>query len=309
MEDEKVLELYDFRRVPVPDKLLEIKVSREELDRQVWDIAKRALTIGRAADGARAGDLVLVQLCSGNADEEQVQVNLGTGFWNPFLEETLPGMKIGEAKEIVGTEGTQTVTVTDIKRREFPEITDELVCAQGIPSVDTVAKYRDFVKDRIASGLKRRKMQAISGVVIREVIQKSRFGDLTQETERMYEDTRKNMRKTARAKGVSYKELLAGYFPEKIKSTEERERKLKEMCLQQIYEEFLGRGLAAQTGVSYSEADYEEEMRQLAESLQCTVAEMKAKRDYETYLSYAYKEYYAKELYRYFESKFQVEVI
>lgn len=88
-----------------------------------------------------------------DSNGQDAQVEVGGGRLLPGLEEGLIGMTIGETKEIevtmpeghanaevAGKQGTFTVTVKEIKKKELPELNDEF--AQQFGEFETVADMR-----------------------------------------------------------------------------------------------------------------------------------------------------------------------
>lgn len=111
---------------------------------------------------------------------QDAQVEVGPGRLLPGLEEGLLGMKVGETKEIAvtmpddqgkaelaGKQGTFTVTLKEIKKKELPELDDEF--AQQFGDFETLAEMRTKLtemreqqeQERIANDLKVRVIDAL----------------------------------------------------------------------------------------------------------------------------------------------------
>ena len=61
MENRKLMKLYDFRSLKLPEKLLELTVDTERLDKAVAETAGRFLTIEMTDGGIKEGDFVVVE--------------------------------------------------------------------------------------------------------------------------------------------------------------------------------------------------------------------------------------------------------
>lgn len=93
-------------------------------------------------------------------------LQIGSGSFIPGFEEQLVGMKVGEEKDVNVTfpedyhaedlKGKKAVfkcKINSIKRKEVPEMTDEL--AQKVSTFKTVAELREDVKKRLEENAKR----------------------------------------------------------------------------------------------------------------------------------------------------------
>lgn len=92
-------------------------------------------------------------------NKERVTVTLGRGLYNKDLEAALMGKKVGEAVELLVDENSVCATVLELKRKQAPEPTDEMVAQlqvkdqQGNP-ISTVAAYEAYIhQEKIVSTL------------------------------------------------------------------------------------------------------------------------------------------------------------
>lgn len=94
---------------------------------------------------------------------------MGSGSFIPGFEDQLVGLKKGEStdvnvtfpedyfsKELAGKKAVFKVNVQDVKVKEVPEVTDELIAANS--DSKTVAEFREKTMDR----LKRQKLSGHS---------------------------------------------------------------------------------------------------------------------------------------------------
>ena len=145
--------LYDFRKVQVPQKLLELEVSEEAVARELAATAERFLTIETVTDGIRAGDIVQIQFPGEEAGQMQImQINMGLGFAGKALEDGLLGLRRGDEKVLPVENRRIPVQVVSVKRRKVPELTDELIGRLGLENIKTVVQYREYTVGRSRSG-------------------------------------------------------------------------------------------------------------------------------------------------------------
>ena len=116
----------------------------------------RELSRGRvsfaAADGpVEAGFRVTLRTESAlpKFNREKTAVTVGGGLYSREIESALIGMRAGESGSAVVKGEPVSFTVTRVERRVYPELTDELARAQGIPGVETLAQYRAYMASKL----------------------------------------------------------------------------------------------------------------------------------------------------------------
>lgn len=82
-------------------------------------------------------------------NREKTVLTVGSGLFSPEIEALLPGMRAGESASAAVKGEIVDFTVTRVERRVYPELTDELVRAQNIGGVDTLAGYREYMADKL----------------------------------------------------------------------------------------------------------------------------------------------------------------
>ncbi|PIQ61982.1 MAG: trigger factor [Bacteroidetes bacterium CG12_big_fil_rev_8_21_14_0_65_60_17] len=89
----------------------------------------------------------------------------------PQLKEALTGVSAGDETTVTfpgqdGEDRTYAITVKEIKRRELPELTDELVAEITDGKVDTVSGLEEEVRTQLEEGWKKRSRELFEGDVI-----------------------------------------------------------------------------------------------------------------------------------------------
>ncbi len=92
---------------------------------------------------------------------ENYELEIGSGQFIPGFEDQMVGMKAEEertlkvkfpdeyAKELAGKDAEFKVKLHEIKQRVLPELNDEFVKELDIKDVDTVAKWKEFLKGNL----------------------------------------------------------------------------------------------------------------------------------------------------------------
>lgn len=121
------------RSVEVTDELIDAEIEKLRSEHATEEPVERA---------AQAGDLADLGLKFELGGEEQSEdvdgIEIGAGKILPFLDEALPGMKVGESKSVTGSfpdnhqmdkvrgqESTFVIELKELKQRVLPEVDDE----------------------------------------------------------------------------------------------------------------------------------------------------------------------------------------
>lgn len=138
------------------------KVSDEDVDNDIRRMLERMAKVEPVEDRpAKEGDLVILQMAEPNGEVRQTIVEVGKNL--PSFDAGLTGIARGETKTIdliypedyddtalAGTSSHVTVTVSDIKERQIPELTDDLVkemSANQEEKIETVAELKAKLKE------------------------------------------------------------------------------------------------------------------------------------------------------------------
>lgn len=249
--------LYDFRQVTVPEKLLELPVSREAVVGEMTAARERFLTIEPVSDGVQEGDIVAVSIPD-ESGEKRLHINVGRGFCRLFPESELLGMRCGEEKTVVTGDGEIPVRVRSVKRRIVPEMADALAARLGIEGVSSVAELDRYVSGQIADRVKRNKMQVLCEYVVKSVVKNSEFAAIdtgNEEFRMIYSGMREQVAIHAANTKQSVDEALAQIMNMVGQSPERCWQALRESVVDQIKRAALGREYAERDGVSYTRQD------------------------------------------------------
>ncbi len=158
--------LHDFKKVEIPDVLLNVKVDYDIVRERLNDFAERSATIIAPEDAIQTGDYVLV-----NVDGEEGQAAIGTGYYDEVIEKALLGHFKGDKLTVDGKQ----IEVLSVKRRIIPEPTEEQVEALGLKNVHTFPEYLAHLEEEVKEEAMSDRGMTIFGKVCREMIKNSDF--------------------------------------------------------------------------------------------------------------------------------------
>jgi len=145
----------------------EAAVSEEDIDKEIQSNLDKSATLVLKEDGeTKEGDTVVMDFV-GTVDGEKFEggsaenyeLILGSHSFIPGFEEQLIGHKAGDhvdvnvtfpeqyTENLKGKAAVFACDIHEVKEKKLPELNDEFVKSQGIKDVETVAQYRDHIKE------------------------------------------------------------------------------------------------------------------------------------------------------------------
>ena len=203
---EPEIEIKDYDGIEVEKLSAEVtdEMIDEEIDR-VRERNSRMITVeDRAAEN---GDTVVIDFegfCDGEAFEggkaEEYNLELGSGNFIPGFEEQIVGHNTGDefdidvkfpeeyqAENLKGKDAVFKIKLHEIKTKELPEVDDDFV--KDVSEKDTVAEYRDELKEQIAKRLESESERDLDDKLTNAIIEKVE-GEIP---EQMYDREAQNM--------------------------------------------------------------------------------------------------------------------
>lgn len=299
MGTEKLILRFDFRKVQIPEKFLELPVKKSDIEQELFELAERFLTIGDAADGVRVGDVIRIDLAG-----EPLYVNVGKGYYDPQWENTLVGKRAGASVTLPKRGRGQTGTIAAVRRRNIPALTDGMVVQAGIPGVATVEDYRRSVEERFVRAAKRSKEELLLEYVLKETVKASTFGCLTEELARRLVENDEDLHRQAERFGMSYEEVLA-HQTRGARTPEEVERRLRDKAELDVKRDLLIQSHVEEDGVTFGREDFEA-YQQIWLDRGMTAEQVEANFSYEDYLKGAPISYFYEKVQAYLEPLYRV---
>ena len=269
---------------------IDVEVSDEEVEAAInRERESNARTISVEDRAVKDGDMTVIDFegfVDGVAFEggkgENYPLTIGSGAFIPGFEEALIGAEIGketdvnvtfpedyQAEELAGKAAVFKCTVKEIKEKELPALDDEF--ASEVSEFDTMAEYKEDVKAKLAekkaADAKNAKEDAVIDAIIADA--KMEIPDAMLETQQrqMIEDFAQRIQ----SQGLSMEQYMqfTGLTPAAMIE------QVKPQALKRIQSRLVLEAVAAAEKLEATEADFEEEVKVMAEAYQLEVDKVK----------------------------------
>ena len=186
---EPEIEIKDYDGIEV--EKLSTEVTEEMIDEEIDRVRERNSRMVTVEDrAAENGDTVVIDFegfCDGEAFDggkaEEYNLELGSGNFIPGFEEQLVGHNSGDeftidvkfpeeyqAENLKGKDAQFKIKLHEIKKKELPEVDDDFV--KDVSEKDTVAEYRDELKEQIAKRLEGESERDLDDKLTNAIIEK-----------------------------------------------------------------------------------------------------------------------------------------
>ncbi|MBQ9680349.1 MAG: trigger factor [Ruminococcus sp.] len=186
---EPEIEIKDYKGIEV--EKLSTEVTEEMIDEEierVRDRNSRMVTVeDRAAENGDTAVIDFEGFCDGEAFDggkaEEYNLELGSGNFIPGFEEQIVGHSTGDeftidvkfpeeyqAENLKGKDAQFKIKLHEIKTKELPEVDDDFV--KDVSEKDTVAEYRDELKEQIAKRLESESERDLDDKLTNAIIEK-----------------------------------------------------------------------------------------------------------------------------------------
>lgn len=303
---EALRKLYDFRELELPEQLFRLSWDPKEVEQALEDIRGRFVIIEETTEPVEAGDFAVLELPEADGLEAgRVQINVGKGFYDAAFEESLQGLTVGAAVTMPRRGGGRTGSLVQVKRRVLPPLTDALVARMGIDGVDTMDGYRELWKQKLLDRDKRKKGEAIYTMTMKNVVERSEFGDLSADVDKRLAEMEAQYREIAKENGMEYEEMLSKAIPPQYDTAEKRADYMRTQAEKQARELLVARRFTEQEGKVFTREDYEAEKQKYLD-MGMTRDQVEQRFTYEAYLEGAPFEYYRDTVMTFFDKNFKV---
>lgn len=269
---------------------IDVEVTEEEVNAQIdRERESNARTISVEDRAVQSGDMTVIDFegfVDGVAFEggkgENYPLTIGSGAFIPGFEEALVGVKLGEetdvnvtfpedyqASDLAGKPAVFKCTVKEIKVKELPELDDEF--ASEVSEFDTLAEYKEDVKKNLAAkkeaDAKNAKEDAVIDAIIEEATMDIPDAMLETQQRQMIEDFAQRIQ----SQGLSMEQYMqfTGLTPAALLE------QVKPQALRRIQSRLVLEAVVAAEKMEASEADFEEEVKVMAEAYQMEADKVK----------------------------------
>ncbi len=165
-----ITKLYDYKQAVIPAELLNWHVPDEEIAAQLETLSHNH-AYEMEPETVQTGDSVACRGESAAArwNRETLLLFPGRGLCDSALENACLGARVGECRTVSTDEGEVTLTVKRILRRAAMPVGDQLVKAEGIDGVNTVAEYYDWYREQNEPERRRSAAMGIAGNLLYEI--------------------------------------------------------------------------------------------------------------------------------------------
>ncbi len=265
-------------------------VTDEEVDAEInKERENNARNIEVTDRAVKDGDMTLIDFegfVDGTAFDggkgENYPLTIGSGAFIPGFEEQLVGAQIGEevevnvtfpedyqAEELKGKAALFKCTVREIKEKELPELDDEF--ASEVSEFETLAEYKEDVRATLTSKKEKEAKDAKEAAVIEAIVNDSEMEIpeamlLTQQKQMVDEFAQRmqmqgiSMDQYLQFTGATYDKMMEQVRPQ-------AERRIKSRLVLEA--------VVKAENIEASDADYEEELKSMAEAYQMEVDKVK----------------------------------
>lgn len=306
MQESFIKKLYDIKETPIPEALLHVEIRQSDIEKGLKELLIRKLSIEEVEGPVQREDFVVLQLEETEQEEaKEIQINVGKHFYDAEWEEAFLGTKLHEVVRTAKRDKERRAEVVQIKRRIFPELTDELMREVGLPNVTSVAEAEEQIRENLISAEKEKKMQAIFNIIKERAVELSVFEGLEKMIEDAYQQQMEWFERIAQRKEEPVEAVIEKNIPSKYDTAEKRREYIHQKCEKFIKCSAIGGYYAAMDGKELQKEAYEAEVEEFRKQ---GVPERQIP-DYQSYLLQYHTEFFYQKVEKEFDSKIKVEVV
>lgn len=272
-------------------------VSDEELDAELNRVLEQnSRTIDVEGRPVEDKDIAVIDF-EGYVDGEAFEggsgkdfnLTIGSHSFIDNFEEQLIGASIGEEKEVnvtfpenyhsadlAGKPALFKVKINAIKKRELPQLDDDLV--QDISEFDSVAEYKEDVKKRLTEGKEDQAKREKEDAVIDKIIENAQM-----ELPEPMIDTQVAQMANEFARNIQRQGLSIDMYLNYTGLTKEKFlEQMRPQAVRRIQTRLVMEEVVKAENIQISDEEYEEELEKMAKSYQMELDKMKEMTDDET---------------------------
>lgn len=254
----------------------------EEIQRDMDVKLNRLATMEVVAEGEAAanGDTLSIDF-EGFVDEvpfeggkaEKYSLVLGSGSFIPGFEDQLVGTKVGDdvevkvtfpeqyhAEDLKGKDAVFKVKVHEIRRRNLPEMTDE-IAAQLDEDCDTVEQLREKVKNTLTERAYRAADEEVKNKAVQTAMDNCELELPESMIERRVDDMVKDIEQNLASQGLSL-EMFFQYTQMDMEKLREQNR---EQAVSSLRNELMLEAIAKEEAFEVTDADIDAKVKEMAE--------------------------------------------
>ena len=262
-------------------KKVEYNVSDEDVNHELMHLAEKNARLVSVEDRpVESGDITVIDfegfvdgVAFDGGKAENHELTIGSNTFIPGFEDQIIGMKPEEEKEIkvkfpeeyfsanlAGKDATFKVKLHEIKKKEMPEINDEL--AKDISEFDTIEELKNSIKEKQEEQNKTRAKYETEDEVIKAVCEEAKVeipsGMIETETDHMVQDI--NTR-------LSYQGMnIDQYLKMMNKTMDEFRTEYKEQAETAVKSRLVLEAVGKEAGIEVKEEEISAKIKEMAEN-------------------------------------------
>ena len=169
----KVVSAWDYRQGDLTEFCKPFVVDEEQLAESLLSLQKK-YAYRATVEAVEVGDIVTLRCRSEKAkfNKDSITINVGKNLYSRELEAQLPGLTVGEEKELTADDVAVSVQVLKAERTALPELTNEFV-AKNFETVQTLAELEAwYVNEQLENHIKQQAAEAAEELQ-RQALEKS----------------------------------------------------------------------------------------------------------------------------------------
>ena len=258
-------EIVDWATLEVPRQEAEIpeQLVQAELDALRGSIAELAPADDRPA---QEGDTLVVDLADAKGEgQSDTVVELGSGRLVAEIEQALVGASVGDTRTVRyelgdGSETSVDVTVKHVNEKVLPEIDDEL--ARSASEFDTLEELRGDIEGRLRAALEERIESAYRAAAVDELVRASNVQGAGPLVESRARELLNGFVRSLANRGITPE----AYFQATGQSPEVLTGQIRAEASQSVARELALEALADKAGITVSDDEVKELIREQAEA-------------------------------------------
>ncbi len=258
-------EIVDWATLEVPRQEAEIpeQLVQAELDALRGSIAELAPADDRPA---QEGDTLVVDLADAKGEgQSDTVVELGSGRLVAEIEQALVGASVGDTRTVRyelgdGSDTSVDVTVKHVNEKVLPEIDDEL--ARSASEFDTLEELRGDIEGRLRAALEERIESAYRAAAVDELVRASNVQGAGPLVESRARELLNGFVRSLANRGITPE----AYFQATGQSPEVLTGQIRAEASQSVARELALEALADKAGITVSDDEVKELIREQAEA-------------------------------------------
>ncbi|MBE5819986.1 MAG: trigger factor [Clostridiales bacterium] len=269
---------------------VEYNVSDEDIEHELGHMAEKNARLVSIEDRpVESGDITVIDFEGFVGDKafeggkaENHELTIGSNTFIPGFEDQIIGMKIDEEREInvkfpeqyfseelAGKDAMFKVKLHEIKRKEMPEINDEL--AKDISEFDTLAELKNSIKEKQEKSNEMKAKYEIEENAIKAVCEAAKVEIPAGMVELEIDNMQKDIEQRLSYQGMRFDDYLKMIN----KTTEEFRSEYKEQAERQIKSRLVLEAIAIDAKLEATDEEISSKIKEMAESYGKNVDEVK----------------------------------